>query len=511
MSSYRDYSTYLLNGGELIKHKKSDRNFPVKLHRIVSDPMNAHIITWLPHGRAFKVIRRDELIRDVIPGYFVCSKYESFTRQLTAWDYKRLKRGPDEGCYYHEAFLRGLPELTCFIRRLPRGGEKKAHTTPSGEPEEEPDLYRISVQRPVPPFPARPGGGGPPGHPGQMNPYGMPQQQQPQYGFPGYGYPPQPYGMGPPVPGYIPPIPPGGYPGYPPMGMPQGGPPGFPGHGMHPGQGGFPPGPGGGFPPGYPGGPQAGGPPSAQAGPSPPAAARQAGPKSPPEAEAPEQLKQPIPGSDDAKPESKPQSPKRKSTSPPIPEHKKPPTMAEEAKAAAANPVGQSPPFSAHGFNRYDVPPGAPPPPYNPNFPPYGGPPPGQYFQYPPMGGPQQPPPMGFAQAGYTNYPPPTPQNQAQQMSYFPPGSVYQQHQPQPSPHSQHPYSQHPPTPQHGQYAHAQAQQPPTPASEAAAATQPEIEDLEAEDDVGGRESAGAVKSEEGAPIPDDLDDVSSE
>jgi len=129
-----------------------------------------------PHGRAFKVIRRDELIRDVIPGYFVCSKYESFTRQLTAWDYKRLKRGPgasfraepslqfvhrssdsnlsrpsphlgrrklptDEGCYYHEAFLRGLPELTCFIRRLPRGGEKKAHTTSSGEPEEEPGKF----------------------------------------------------------------------------------------------------------------------------------------------------------------------------------------------------------------------------------------------------------------------------------------------------------------------------------------------------------------------------------
>ena len=51
MSSYRDYSTYLLNGGELIKHKKSDRNFPVKLHRIVSDPMNAHIITWLVRRR----------------------------------------------------------------------------------------------------------------------------------------------------------------------------------------------------------------------------------------------------------------------------------------------------------------------------------------------------------------------------------------------------------------------------------------------------------------------------
>ena len=48
--AYRDYSTYLLNGGELINHKKSDRNFPVKLHRIVSDPSNSLVITWMVSG-----------------------------------------------------------------------------------------------------------------------------------------------------------------------------------------------------------------------------------------------------------------------------------------------------------------------------------------------------------------------------------------------------------------------------------------------------------------------------
>ncbi|EJK50811.1 hypothetical protein THAOC_30087 [Thalassiosira oceanica] len=46
-AAYRDYGTYLQNGGELITHKKSDRNFPVKLHRIVSDPLNSLIITWM--------------------------------------------------------------------------------------------------------------------------------------------------------------------------------------------------------------------------------------------------------------------------------------------------------------------------------------------------------------------------------------------------------------------------------------------------------------------------------
>ena len=129
--TYRDYSTYIQNGGQLIKHKKSDKNFPVKMHRILSNPMYSHIITWMvsigvggramgglewlcppfefvslnfpiscdpqPHGRAFKILKREELIRDVIPGFFVCSKYESFTRQLTAWNFKRLyASGPGE-------------------------------------------------------------------------------------------------------------------------------------------------------------------------------------------------------------------------------------------------------------------------------------------------------------------------------------------------------------------------------------------------------------------------------
>lgn len=41
----------------------------------------------------------------------------------------------DEGCYYHEAFLRGMPELTCFIRRLPQNVGKSTKY-PQGEPGE---------------------------------------------------------------------------------------------------------------------------------------------------------------------------------------------------------------------------------------------------------------------------------------------------------------------------------------------------------------------------------------
>lgn len=241
--TYRDYSTYIQNGGQLIKHKKSDKNFPVKMHRILSNPMYSHIITWMPHGRAFKILKREELIRDVIPGFFVCSKYESFTRQLTAWNFKRLyASGPDEGCYYHEAFLRGMPELTCFIRRLPQNVGKSTKY-----PQGEPDFYRISAHFPVPP-PNRMAPGGFP-MPGQFPPPGAPPGAAPG-GAPGQDTPPQPFsptaGMPPghPPPGGAPGQPPQGFPpqsGYPPQGYPPYPPYGYPPQGQYPG-----------YPPHYP-------------------------------------------------------------------------------------------------------------------------------------------------------------------------------------------------------------------------------------------------------------------
>ena len=51
--TYRDYSRYVKDGGELLKHKKSGNNFPARLHRVLSDEENADVITWmvslLPH------------------------------------------------------------------------------------------------------------------------------------------------------------------------------------------------------------------------------------------------------------------------------------------------------------------------------------------------------------------------------------------------------------------------------------------------------------------------------
>ena len=45
--SYHDFSTYISDGGKIEKHKKSERNFPARLHAILGDEQYAHIIAWM--------------------------------------------------------------------------------------------------------------------------------------------------------------------------------------------------------------------------------------------------------------------------------------------------------------------------------------------------------------------------------------------------------------------------------------------------------------------------------
>lgn len=58
-------------------------NFPAKLHAILARRDLSHIITWLPHGRAWTVLRPREFEADIIPQYFGHSKLSSFVRQVS--------------------------------------------------------------------------------------------------------------------------------------------------------------------------------------------------------------------------------------------------------------------------------------------------------------------------------------------------------------------------------------------------------------------------------------------
>jgi len=64
----------------------SKRSFPFKLLQLLEDASlegNEHIVSWLPHGKAFKVHKTTEFENELIGRYFRQTKYRSFVRQVS--------------------------------------------------------------------------------------------------------------------------------------------------------------------------------------------------------------------------------------------------------------------------------------------------------------------------------------------------------------------------------------------------------------------------------------------
>lgn len=65
--------------------------FPQKLMSVLNEPSLSDIISWLPHGKSFVIIRPDVFTAQVMPKYFPPvdskgpAKYPSFTRKLNRW------------------------------------------------------------------------------------------------------------------------------------------------------------------------------------------------------------------------------------------------------------------------------------------------------------------------------------------------------------------------------------------------------------------------------------------
>ena len=96
-------------------------HFPSVLHQLLSDVNFAgHVVTWLPNGEAWKVLRWDALWREVLPLYFSdlrdedgsgAGTIDAFLWHLTAWGFEEIKDGTDVGAYRHDVSpctLRGV-------------------------------------------------------------------------------------------------------------------------------------------------------------------------------------------------------------------------------------------------------------------------------------------------------------------------------------------------------------------------------------------------------------------
>ncbi|KAL7461230.1 hypothetical protein ACHAXS_001652 [Conticribra weissflogii] len=120
-------------------------NFVIKLHAILIRKDLEHIVSWMPHGRSWKIIDQDQFEKKVLPDYFKQSNISSFYRQANGWGFRRMLKGPDKGSFCSENFLRGVPHLCKKMRRI--GGAK---TIENANIKHEPNLWKISAINPLP-------------------------------------------------------------------------------------------------------------------------------------------------------------------------------------------------------------------------------------------------------------------------------------------------------------------------------------------------------------------------
>ncbi|GKZ00676.1 hypothetical protein MPSEU_001019700 [Mayamaea pseudoterrestris] len=128
---------------DLIQMDISAMTFNQKVYHILMQNEYCRWITWLPHGRGFRVDIPVTFEREVCPKYFNHKRYSSFLRQLNNHGYRNITQGKDRNAYYHESLLRGRPHLLKFMP------EPKDARRLIPDPENEPDLYSISKLYPL--------------------------------------------------------------------------------------------------------------------------------------------------------------------------------------------------------------------------------------------------------------------------------------------------------------------------------------------------------------------------
>lgn len=85
-----------LSGQSVEKNRPNDAEldmnlpFPVKLHYILSNPKYKDCVAWLPHGRAWRILKPKTFEKKVIPKFFRSAKYASFMRQVRFLPFRAL-------------------------------------------------------------------------------------------------------------------------------------------------------------------------------------------------------------------------------------------------------------------------------------------------------------------------------------------------------------------------------------------------------------------------------------
>jgi hypothetical protein len=92
--------------------RKGPGSFLVRLRALlkrVQDEGLVHIVSWQPHGKAFKVHDRNAFRKLLLNSCINSEQYGSFQRVLRRWGFHYMKKGRDNGAHYHRHFVRDGP------------------------------------------------------------------------------------------------------------------------------------------------------------------------------------------------------------------------------------------------------------------------------------------------------------------------------------------------------------------------------------------------------------------
>lgn len=100
--SYVDYSADPNDQNYRLPASLEDMTFAEKLHVVLSTVEYQNCISWLSHGRAFRVNVPVFFEKTVCPEFFGHKRFSSFLRQLNNHGFKHLTSGSSRNGYYHE-------------------------------------------------------------------------------------------------------------------------------------------------------------------------------------------------------------------------------------------------------------------------------------------------------------------------------------------------------------------------------------------------------------------------
>lgn len=104
------------------KKKESSSSFLIKLYAMINE-QNSKYIKWSQDGKSIIILNQNDFAKEVIPQYLNTKNYSSFVKQLTNYNFKKLKIvNKNEEQYINKQFNKWITEED--IKKIPRKPNK---------------------------------------------------------------------------------------------------------------------------------------------------------------------------------------------------------------------------------------------------------------------------------------------------------------------------------------------------------------------------------------------------